>query len=50
MRTAEERKIMELRRRLKWKHSRRELAVYGVAAVILIYIIYTTLQQRVSGE
>jgi hypothetical protein len=48
LRTSEERKIMELRRRLRWKRSRRELAAYGFGALLLLAIIYTVLQQRVS--
>jgi len=46
MRTPEERKIMELRRRLAWKRSRRELFVYAAAALLLLAIIYSTIQQR----
>jgi hypothetical protein len=48
LRTSEERKIMELRRRLRWKRSRRELVAYGFGALILLAIVYTVLQQRVS--
>ena len=48
MRTAEERKIMELRRRLRWKRSKRELFAYGAGALLLVVIIYAILQQRIS--
>jgi hypothetical protein len=50
MRTPEERKIMELRRRLRWKRSRRELFVYGMAAVILLVVIYMAIQQRIAAS
>ena len=40
LRTAEERKIIELRRRLKWKNSKKVVAVYSVAAVIVAAILY----------
>jgi hypothetical protein len=49
LRTREEMKIMQLRRRLRWKRSKRELAAYGIAALLLLFIIYYTLQQRVDG-
>ena len=48
LRTAEERKIMELRRRLAWKRSKRELVVYVAAALILLAIIYSAIQQRIG--
>ena len=50
LRTNEERKIMELRRRLRWKRSRRELIAYAFGALILIAIVYTMIQQRVQSE
>ena len=40
MRTNEERKIMQLRRRLKWKRTKRELIVYGCAALFVAIAIY----------
>jgi len=50
MRTREERKIMHLRRQIKWKRSRRELAAFGVASVILVAVIYYLIQQRIVSE
>jgi hypothetical protein len=49
LRTREEQKIMQLRRRLKWKRSKRELAVYGIAAIIFLAFLYMELQQRVPA-
>lgn len=49
LRTHEEMKIMQLRRKIRWKRSKRELAVYGVAAGILVVIVYMALQQRFGG-
>ena len=46
MRTPEERKIMELRRRLTWKRTKRDMLVYGAAALLLLAIIYSAIQQR----
>jgi hypothetical protein len=48
LRTREEMKIMELRRRLRWKRSKRELMAYAIATALLLFIIYYTLQQRVD--
>ncbi|HVW84506.1 MAG TPA: hypothetical protein VHB50_07485 [Bryobacteraceae bacterium] len=50
LRTTEERKIMELRRRLKWKQSRRILAIAGLGILALIAILYAVIQQRVVTE
>jgi hypothetical protein len=50
MRTREERKIMHLRRRIRWKRTRRELAVFGVAAFLLVFLVYYLLQQRIVSE
>ena len=48
LRTREEMKIMQMRRRLRWRRSKRELAAYGIAALLLLFVIYYTLQQRVD--
>lgn len=50
LRTREEQKIMQLRRRLKWKRSRRELAAYGTGFLVFLFVLYMVIQQRVSGE
>jgi hypothetical protein len=47
LRTGEERRIIRLRRHRKWQRSKRQLAAYGIATLLLIYFIYTSLQQRV---
>jgi hypothetical protein len=49
MRTQEERKVMELRRKRSWRRSRRELLVYGAAVLILLAVIYIAIQQRISN-
>ncbi len=48
LRTPEERRIMELRRRLKWRRSKRELVVYALAALILVAFIYMAIQQHIE--
>jgi hypothetical protein len=48
LRTHEERKIMELRRRLAWRRSKRELFAYVAAALLLLAIIYSAMQQRLG--
>jgi hypothetical protein len=48
MRTGEERKIMELRRRIKWKRTKKELVIYAVGAALMISFLYLVMQQRVE--
>jgi hypothetical protein len=50
LRTNEERKIMQLRRRIRWKRSRRELIAYALGALLLLFVIYSVIQQRISSE
>ena len=50
MRTREEQKIMQLRRQIKWKRSRREIAVFGIAAFLLAFLVYYLIQQRIVSE
>ncbi len=50
MRTREEQKIMEIRRRIKWKRSKRELAIFGIGAAILLVAVYYMIQQRIVSE
>jgi hypothetical protein len=49
MRTGEERKIMELRRRLRWKRTKKELAVYAVGTALMMAVLYWLLQQTVPA-
>ena len=51
LRTTEERRIMKLRRSIKWKRRRAELLLYGVSSLIFLAILYYIIQQRVAtGE
>ena len=50
MRTREEQKIMQLRRKIKWRRSRRELLAFGSATAILVLVIYYLIQQRVVSD
>jgi hypothetical protein len=49
LRTAEEIRIMRLRRKMRWKKSRVELAAYGICSIIVAAVIYYLIQQRVTG-
>lgn len=49
MRTGEERKIMKLRRRLKWKRTKKELTVYAIGTALAFALLYFAMQQRVGG-
>lgn len=48
LRTAEERKVIELRRRIRWKRTKKELAIYGAGAIVIICFLYIVMQQRVD--
>jgi hypothetical protein len=48
MRTAEERKVMALRRRLRWKHTKKAVVLFGVGAAILMVCLYVITRQRVE--
>jgi len=50
MRSREEQKIMRLRRQIKWKRNRREIAVFSVAAFLLVFLVYYLIQQRIISE
>ncbi len=50
MRTVEERRIMELRRKIRWKHTRRYLVAYVLAGLVLLGIIYQLMQQTIHTE
>ena len=49
LRTAEERRIMKLRRSIQWKRTRGELILYGISSLIFVAILYYIIQQRVSS-
>jgi hypothetical protein len=40
MRTREEQKIMQIRRRIKWKRSKRDFTVFALAVMILVVAVY----------
>ncbi len=48
LRTAEERRIMQLRRSIRWRHSKKELTLYLLATLALAATIYYLIQQRVG--
>jgi hypothetical protein len=50
LRTAEEIRIMRLRRKIRWRKSRIELAAYAICSIIVAAVIYYLIQQRVSGD
>jgi hypothetical protein len=50
MRSSEERRIMALRRRMKWKNSKRQLGAYLIAVLIMVAVVYYLIQQRVVSQ
>jgi hypothetical protein len=49
LRTAEERRIMALRRKIRWKRSKTEMALYLFAVLFLVASIYYLIQQRIEA-
>ena len=49
MRSTEERRIMKIRRAIKWKRSKRELALYGLGAAFFAVAIYLITTQYVPS-
>ena len=49
LRTPEERKILKIRRRYKWRQSKRTLLAFGICFVLLVCILYLLMQQRVPS-
>jgi hypothetical protein len=46
LRTPEERRIMKLRRSIRWKRTRGELVLYAISSLIFLAILYYIIQQR----
>lgn len=50
LRTREERKIIELRRKIRWKRSKGLIVAYAVASVLLLSMLYAMLRQTIHSE
>ena len=50
LRTTEERRIMKLRRGIRWKRTRAELILYGIGSLIFLAILLYIIQQRIVTE
>jgi hypothetical protein len=50
LRTPEERRIMKLRRTIRWRRSQKELILYGISSLVFMAILYYLIQQRVVGD
>jgi hypothetical protein len=50
LRTPEERRIMKLRRSIRWRRHRSELILYGIGSLIFLAILYYMIQQRISSD
>jgi hypothetical protein len=50
LRTPEERRIMKLRRGIRWKRTRAELILYGIGSLIFLAILLYIIQQRIVTE
>jgi hypothetical protein len=50
LRTPEEQRILKIRRKYKWRKSKRQLIAYAFFSVLLAAILYVLMQQRVPAE
>lgn len=50
LRTTEERRIMKLRRQIRWRRTRGELILYAISSLIFLTILYFMMQQRNGGD
>src|ERR1700683_1741263 len=50
LRTPEERRIMKLRRSIRWRRTRGELILYGIGSLIFLAILLYLVQQHVGSE
>jgi len=50
LRTAEEQRIMKIRRGYKWKQSKRQLIAYAFCAVVFAGILFVILQERTPAQ
>jgi hypothetical protein len=48
LRTPEERRIMKLRRTIRWRRTRGEFILYGISSLIFLAILYYLVQQRIG--
>jgi hypothetical protein len=47
LRNAEEQRIMKIRRKYKWKQTKRQILAFSFGAILLLIAIYMILQQRI---
>ena len=50
LRTAEERRILKIRRKYKWRKSKRQLLAFAIFSVLLVAVLYVLMQQRAPTE
>jgi cell division inhibitor SulA len=50
MRTGEERRIMKIRRAIKWRRSKREIAVYALGLAAFAVVVYWMTQQTTPAS
>jgi hypothetical protein len=50
LRTPEERRIMRLRRSIRWKRTRTEVLLYSVSSLIFLAILFYIIQQNITTQ
>ena len=41
---------MKIRRKYKWKQSKRQLLAYGICVIVLVGVLYLLMQQRIPAD
>jgi len=50
LRSTEERRILRLRRQIKWKKTKAALVLYSLSSLIFLALLYYLIQQRIISE
>jgi hypothetical protein len=50
LRTPEERRILKIRRKYKWRKSKRQLIAFVVFSILLVGVLYLLMQERIPVE
>jgi transposase-like protein len=50
LRTPEEQRILKIRRKYKWRKSKRQLIAYAIFSVLLAAVLYEIMQHRIPTE
>lgn len=50
LRTSEERRILKLRRKIRWKKTKATIVLFGLSSLVFLWLLYYLIQQRIVTE